>query len=282
MQRSDKLLIAQLLCALKYPRAASSAPNRTSRSFIQIQLGVFMNTSNTLPDFWSAEPVFDAQAGIAEDLQKASIPTPQSDAAQAEALLGLLLDHSDWDADPARIRAALPHARQTFDGWDLCDALVALKVPFSRTEKDAPAAPSPSDLGLFIARSGSFRLAGGPFDPSGIKPGESKISVISSGVAGRRPAAGSVTILLQGLRSHIWSLLFASLAINLAGLLTPVFVILVYNRAIPAKHVECDFRSGKWSITRFRHRDCNPPHPKSDPRPIGGSTGAPTEPCFAE
>ncbi|WP_096873026.1 ATP-binding cassette domain-containing protein [Phaeobacter piscinae] len=108
------------------------------------------------------------------------------------------------------------------------------QVPFSRTEKDAPAAPSPSDLGLFIARSGSFRLAGGPFDPSGIKPGETKISVISSGVAARRPAAGSVTILLQGLRSHIWSLLFASLAINLAGLLTPVFVILVYNRAIPA------------------------------------------------
>ncbi|MBY6142316.1 hypothetical protein KUV26_23070, partial [Leisingera daeponensis] len=193
-----------------------------------------MNTLNTSPDIRQAERVWDVRKKLPASLQKAAEPSDSAAAAQAEAVLGLLLETAGWDADPVRIRAALPHARQAFDGWDLCDALVALRIPYVQSGAGGAGTEGQSGLGLLVAGNGRFRLAGGPFEHTGVQSGEVLISIVPASVSGRRPAAGSAAALLQGLRAHIWSLLFASLVINLAGLLTPVFVILVYNRAIPA------------------------------------------------
>ncbi|AUQ67408.1 ATP-binding cassette domain-containing protein [Phaeobacter inhibens] len=193
-----------------------------------------MNTLNTSPEIMLAERVDAARGDLPEKLQNASEPAAHADASQAEAILSLLLDAAGWDADPARIRAALPHARRAFDGWDLCDALVALRAPHSQSEANSAAPPNHPGPDLLTAQNGRFRLAGGPFEQTAAQPGETRISIVSASVADRRPAAGSVAVLLRGLRTHFWSLLLASFVINLAGLLTPVFVILVYNRAVPA------------------------------------------------
>lgn len=193
-----------------------------------------MKTMNISPDLSLAEHAGAPRNAVSEVLQRAGEPTYDADASQAEAVLCLLLEAAGWDADPTRIRAALPHACHAFDGWNLCDALVALRIPYqqSETADGTPAGHSGPDL--LITAKGSFRLAGGPFGQAALAPGETRISIASAEASARRPAAGSVALLLQGLRAHIWSLLFASFAINLVGLLTPVFVILVYNRAIPA------------------------------------------------
>lgn len=198
-----------------------------------------MNTLNTSPDIALAEPVAAPQGGAPEVLRRAAEPAGQVSASEAVEILGQLLQAAGWEADAERIRAALPHARQAFDGWDLCDALVALRIPHVQTGAaesgtQAPPGPQGGGLCLMAAAGGQFRLAGGPLGQARALPGESRIAIVPAAVSERRPAAANVAALLQGLRAHVWSLLFASLVINLAGLLTPVFVILVYNRAIPA------------------------------------------------
>ncbi|MBQ4827358.1 ATP-binding cassette domain-containing protein [Leisingera sp. HS039] len=158
----------------------------------------------------------------------------QAEPARAAELLTALMRFGGWDAKEAQARAALPHGRSNFDGWDLCDALIALRVPYLRQDGRAAQGPAESGISLYIRRDGSFRLASPASGRAMAGPDETRLSLLPASDASRRPAAQSTAALLKGLQDHVWSLLFASSAINLAGLLTPIFVVLVYNRAIPA------------------------------------------------
>ena len=174
-------------------------------------------------------------------------PQPQTEAARAVAHL---LAGTGWDANDTGIRAALPNARAAYDGFDIADGLAALQIPLTRlhlplSRLDAAEAPC-----LAVARDGGFLVI------RGARPG--KIEVVtdldSGTTAWHRPPSGRFTLFIIAeprdgnlaaqaeaappriaeLRANLAGLLFTSLAINLLGFATLLFVISVYDSEIPA------------------------------------------------
>lgn len=163
------------------------------------------------------------------------------DPSQAVALISFLLEAAGWDADEFRIRAALPHAKVLFDGFDLYATIQALRVPvIQENAADAQNATEVA-LGIIVSEDASFRLAGSYFGNGAtdvhVKAGETRLLIQPAGFTGLTPETQNVGTLLATLRGQIWPLLLSSFAIHIVGLLTPIFVMLVYNRAIPAGSV---------------------------------------------
>jgi len=165
-----------------------------------------------------------------------------------------LLETAGWDAQMARVRASLPHARPFYTGWDLVDSLIVLRVPFKHVDPDDPDAPEirypclgvlPDGVfGIVLAApeggmiramyQGQGRACWQPMPDAGLD----LISLSPARTSELEPLTKSAASLLSDLRGHIWSLLFASFIVNVIGLFTPLFVMTVYNRAIPAKSAD--------------------------------------------
>lgn len=163
---------------------------------------------------------------------------------EASAMLMQLMATAGWDADAARISAALPHEPHEYDGWDLIDSLIALHIPIAHAKKKSASLLQLDRPGILVFESGAFAIV-----PANASLGErasvkKPIGTEKSGATlyqvahsqETEPVKGvqSATALFSGLRPHIGALLFASLVINLTGLVTPLFVMVIYNRIIPA------------------------------------------------
>ncbi|KIT17237.1 ABC transporter transmembrane domain-containing protein [Jannaschia aquimarina] len=189
----------------------------------------------------------DVKKTAARPLRSASIR------AAAENLLALVTQ-AGWFASLGQISTAMRTDGPDISGPDIAATLDRLDIPFERHPIDAKTAmegPFPfllveadgtshfvvdshRDLGLRVGATGHrpARWIGLPQGPL------LRVSITPADDAERTEEATSVAATLLGMLPHVWPMLLIAVLVNALGLITPLFVMTVYDTALPARSVE--------------------------------------------
>ena len=145
-----------------------------------------------------------------------------------------LVAHSGWDVSRKAIYAALPHDLRKADGWHILSALHAMRLPISLFRDEAPAGDDAPYLA--IAPDGEWTvIVRGAEERS--RRWSRGTMFVTIGDADRFDLATSTpqtAELFASLRSSYASLMISSLVVNILGISTVFFIILIYNFAVPA------------------------------------------------